>query len=118
MCRPPPIVIDTSGDTIVVSGLGAGMGFVLDDKSSTPIVITSAVVASPSVVDITLSAAPVNPAAVRVGYAIKRNDGNTTQDGPMIGARGCLRDSTNHVSLYDSVSNHNWMPAFIKEIPF
>ncbi|CAI0905308.1 hypothetical protein [Serratia quinivorans] len=114
----PPIVMDTSGDTITVDGLGAGMGFVLDDRSSTPIVIASAVVASPSVVDITLSAAPVNPDAVRVGYAIKRNDGNTTQDGPVIGARGCLRDSTNHISLYDSVSNHNWMPAFIKEIPF
>ncbi|WP_421412539.1 hypothetical protein ACOMDM_13425 [Serratia plymuthica] len=114
----PPLVLDTSGDVINTSGLGAGLGFVLDDRSSTPIVIVSAVAASGSVVDITLSAAPVNPAAVRVGYGIKRNDGNTTQDGPVIGARGCLRDSTNHISLYDSVSNHNWMSAFIKEIPF
>lgn len=114
----PPLVIDSSGDTITVSGLGNGMGFVLDDRSSTPIVISSVTLSSNSVIDISLSAAPVNPSGVRVGYGIKRNDGNTTQDGPVVGARGCIRDSTNHVSLYDSATNHNWMPAFIKEIPF
>ncbi|WP_199639632.1 hypothetical protein JEM67_10055 [Serratia sp. PAMC26656] len=114
----PPLVIDSTGETITVSGLGNGMGFVLDDRSSTPIVISSVTLASNSVIDISLSAAPINPSGVRVGYGIKRNDGNTTQDGPVIGARGCIRDSTNHVSLYDSAANHNWMPAFIKEIPF
>ncbi|MXS94376.1 hypothetical protein GST23_14010 [Serratia marcescens] len=114
----PPLVIDSTGETITVSGLGNGMGFVLDDRSSTPIVISSVTLASNSVIDIALSSAPLNPSAVRVGYGIKRNDGNTTQDGPVVGARGCIRDSTNHVSLYDSATNHNWMPAFIKEIPF
>ncbi|MGP3034248.1 hypothetical protein ACTVNG_06750 [Serratia ureilytica] len=113
---PRELVLDTSGSIINPDGLGAGLGFVCDDRTSSPPEIIVAAVSSTSTVDLTLSKPFANRCG-RIGYAIKRNDGNNNQDGPLVGARGCLRDSTAHESLYEpGVSHPNWCPAFIIEI--
>ncbi|MGQ5876932.1 hypothetical protein ACUNHB_21165 [Serratia sp. IR-2025] len=113
---PRELVLDTSGSIINPDGLGAGLGFVCDDRTSSPPEIIAAAVSSTSTVDLTLSKPFANRCG-RIGYAIKRNDGNNNQDGPLVGARGCLRDSTAHESLYEpGVSHPNWCPAFIIEI--
>lgn len=111
----PPLVLDTSNEIIKTDGLGAGLGFVFDDFSSNPPSITAVTVAGSNALQIDLSAAPASRNC-RIGYAIKRNTGNNSQDGPLIGARGVVRDSTDHVSIYDGVSNPNWCPAFIMNI--
>ncbi len=109
------IRFDTSNAVINTEGLGPGLGFVFDDYTSTPPAITKAEIIGNSVVQITLSAAPATKKN-RVGYAIKRNDGNTTQDGPDIGARGALCCSTAHMSLYEGINHTDWCPAFIRSI--
>ncbi|MFS7190702.1 hypothetical protein AB6864_26320 [Serratia proteamaculans] len=113
---PRELVLDASGGIISPDGLGAGLGFVCDDRTSNPPTVIDAVVSSTSSIDLTLSK-PLANRCGRIGYAIKRNDGNTEQDGPLVGARGCLRDSTTHESLYETgVTHPNWCPAFILEI--
>lgn len=113
---PRELVLDVSGSIINTDGLGAGLGFVCDDRTTSPPTITEATVSSTSTIDLTFSKPFANRCG-RIGYAIKRNDGNTTQDGPLVGARGCLRDSTTHESLYETgVTHPNWCPAFILEI--
>lgn len=113
---PRELVLDVSGEIISPDGLGAGLGFVCDDRTSSPPTVIDAVVSSTSSIDLTLSKPFANRCG-RIGYAIKRNDGNTEQDGPLVGARGCLRDSTAHESLYEpGVSHPNWCPGFILEI--
>lgn len=113
---PRELVLDTSGSIINPDGLGAGLGFVCDNRTNSPPEITAVAVSSTTTVDLTLSK-PFTNRCGRIGYAIKRNDGNTEQDGPLVGARGCLRDSTTHESLYETgVTHPNWCPAFIIEI--
>ncbi|CAI2140587.1 hypothetical protein [Serratia marcescens] len=113
---PRELVLDVSGGIISPDGLGAGLGFVCDDRTSSPPTVIDAVVSSTSSIDLTLSKPFANRSG-RIGYAIKRNDGNNNQDGPLVGARGCLRDSTAHESLYETgISHPNWCPAFIIEI--
>lgn len=113
---PRELVLDTSDSIVKTAGLDAGLGFVCDDRTSNPPVITEATLSSSVSIDLTLSKPFANRCG-RIGYAVKRNDGNTTQDGPLVGARGCLRDSTAHGSLYEpGISHANWCPAFIIEI--
>lgn len=113
---PRELVMDVSGNIIHTDGLGNGFGFVCDDRTSSPPTIIEATASSTSSVDLTLSKPFANRCG-RIGYAVKRNDGNTTQDGPIVGARGCLRDSTAHESLYETgVTHPNWCPAFIIDI--
>lgn len=113
---PRELVLDTSDGIVKTAGLDAGLGFVCDDRTSNPPVITEATLSSSVSIDLTFSKPFANRCG-RIGYAVKRNDGNTTQDGPLVGARGCLRDSTAHESLYEpGISHANWCPAFIIEI--
>lgn len=108
-----PLVLDASNNVIKTAGLGAGMGFVFDDFTDAPPEIIRVSVASNTVIEIELSKPPAGPSC-RVGYAIKRNDDNTTnQDGPIEGARGAVCDSTAHLSLYENKAHPNWCPAYI-----
>lgn len=114
----PPLVLDASDNIVKAAGLGPGLGFVFNDYTTASPTITSAAIfgASGLQVKLTLSA-PTTSRKCRVGYAIKRNDGNTTQDGPVVGARGVLHDSAAFASLYEpGVSHPNWCPAFIIEV--
>jgi hypothetical protein len=110
-----PLVIDTSGTVISTSGLGNGYGFNFDDRSGSSPTISSVAVVSNTKVRLTLSGAPAGKQC-RINYATKRDSGNTTQDGPVTGARGCLRDSTSHVNLYGLSNQSNWALAFTREV--
>lgn len=113
-CETQPLVLDTSGTFINTAGL-ANQGFQFDDGSGAAPLITDVSVAQRTVT-VTLAATPAGKRP-RWGYAMQRNAGNTTQDGPEVGARGTLRDSTAHQSLYDAVDQSNWAPAFVGELP-
>lgn len=113
---PRELVLDNSGNIINTDGLGDGLGFVCDDRTDSPPAIIAATASSTSSVDLTFSKPFANRCG-RIGYAIKRNDGNKNQDGPIVGARGCLRDNSAHESLYETgVTHPNWCPAFIIDI--
>lgn len=129
-----PLVIDTTGD-VAISGMATTRGFdVLEanapapNQTSTPPTFASTRIGIASVatfktnpnlgedaVRITLSAAPVSP-WVHVAYALRRDDPNSTQDGPVSGARGCIRDSAAQASLYDAHANHNWAAAWCQPV--
>ncbi|CAI2449467.1 hypothetical protein [Serratia proteamaculans] len=109
----PPLVIDKTEEVIKTEGLGAGMGYIFDDYTDSPPTIISVKVVSNTLIEIELSKPPAG-SSCRLGYAIKRNDDNTTnQDGPIIGARGAMCDSTAHISLYENKAHPNWCPAYI-----
>jgi hypothetical protein len=109
----PPLVIDKTEEIIKTAGLGAGMGYIFDDYTDSPPDIISVKVVSNIFIEITLSKPPAG-LSFRLGYAIKRNDDNTSnQDGPIIGARGAVCDSTAHISLYENKAHPNWCPAYI-----
>ena len=101
-----PLVLDTTGP-VSTTGLD-NYGFNFDDYSSSPPVITSVSVSDRSV-DITLDKAARR--SWRLAYAMKPN---STNAGPVTGARGCLRDSSGSQNIYDTaVTTYNWLPAFI-----
>lgn len=101
-----PLVLDTTGP-VSTTGLD-NYGFNFDDYSTSPPVITSVSVSDRSV-DITLDKAARR--SWRLAYAMKPN---STNAGPVTGARGCLRDSSGSQNIYDAaVTTYNWLPAFI-----
>lgn len=101
-----PLVLDSTGP-VSTTGLD-NYGFNFDDYSSSPPVITSVSVSDRSV-DITLDKAARR--SWRLAYAMKPN---STNAGPVTGARGCLRDSSGSQNIYDTaVTTYNWLPAFI-----
>lgn len=107
-----PLVLDASGSIIATAG-NANHGFRFQDGSGSPPAITGVAVSGLSVI-ITLASAPTGPRP-QLGYAIERNAGSP-DGGPVNGARGTLRDSTAHVSLYGDSPQANWCPAFILDI--
>lgn len=101
-----PLVLDTAGPVSTTDLDNYGFNF--DDYSSTPPVITSVSVGDRSV-DITLDKAARR--SWRLAYAMKPN---STNAGPITGARGCLRDSSGSQNIYDTaVTTYNWLPSFI-----
>ncbi|MGE6693360.1 sialate O-acetylesterase [Sphingobium limneticum] len=103
------LVEDTSG-AISTAGL-ATKGFLFDDGSGAPPAISSVALSGLSIM-ITLAAKPVGPDC-KIGYALARNAGETEQDGPVLGARGTIRDNAAHVRLSDNSNQFCWLPAFI-----
>ena len=101
-----PLVLDTTGP-VSTTGLD-NYGFNFDDYSTSPPVITSVSVSDRSV-DITLDKAARR--SWRLAYAMKPN---STNAGPITGARGCLRDSSGSQNIYDAaIITYNWLPSFI-----
>lgn len=109
-----PLVLDTTGAVITVAG-NANHGFRFRDGSGSPPTITGVAVSGLSVT-ITLSGSPAGPRP-QIGYAIERNAGSS-DGGPVNGARGTLRDSSAHESLYGDADQSNWCPAFILPLPW
>ncbi|MFY9350388.1 MAG: sialate O-acetylesterase [Sphingobium sp.] len=107
-----PIVLDTSGAVIATAG-NATHGFRFRDGSGAPPAISGVAAAGLSVT-ITLAAPPTGPRP-QIGYAIERNAGSA-DGGPLTGARGTLRDSSAHESLYGDADQSNWCPAFILDV--
>ena len=127
----PPLVIDTTG-LVNPASLPTGNvnGYDVQDATLARLTISSVAVSSPEYyapltlgvpstgVDITLSSAPSN-FPLLVSYAMRRNSwlsngGNdsTSYDGPVTGARGCLRDSAGYSLLNSGAlgvsTDNNW----------
>ncbi|KAJ95670.1 hypothetical protein [Raoultella planticola] len=101
-----PLILDTTGPVSTTSLDNYGFNF--DDYSGTPPAITSVAVNDNSV-DIVLDKA--SRKSWRLAYAMKPN---STNAGPITGARGCLRDSSGSQNIYDAaVTTYNWLPSFI-----
>jgi hypothetical protein len=112
---PHDVVLDEAGD-VTATGFASGVvkGFRFDDNSGAPPAISS-VVATGSLVQITLAAAPTGPRR-RLAYATERNTGES-RDGPVYGCRGLLRaDDAGVTSLYDAHVNRLWCRPFILEL--
>ncbi|KAB5494622.1 hypothetical protein F8564_19635 [Serratia sp. RJAL6] len=108
-----PLVLDTSDEIIKTEGLGAGLGYVFDDYTSTPPQIVRVSIFAPTIVEIELSSPPQN-LSCRIGCGIKGNENNeTNQSGPAAGARSVLRDSSEHISLYEGITHANWCPSYV-----
>jgi hypothetical protein len=107
------LVEDTSG-AISTAGL-ANKGFDFIDGSASSPTITSIALTGLSVI-ITLSAKPVGPRC-RIGYAIDRNSDQHDADGPIVGARGTIRDNAAYVRISDGATVYDWMPGFILDLP-
>lgn len=119
----PPLVVDTSGSPISLSGMLTYRGFDLYDDTGTSLTST---ISALSVVNIggTLTntglqltlTAPTSK-FVTIGYAMRR-DGpdSTTADGPITGARGCVRDSAAQTNLYDATTDNNWMMQWAADV--
>jgi hypothetical protein len=114
------LVLDTSGTITTASGTNNGAlanyGFSFDDGSASPPTITAVAVSGYSVT-LTLSGAPTGPRK-RVGYALAHTGTSTFAgyDGPVYGARGCLRDSVGYTRLSDSSTQYDWAPAFVMSL--
>ncbi|ACA14778.1 hypothetical protein M446_0204 [Methylobacterium sp. 4-46] len=125
-----PLVLDASGNVIAVSGMaavpsgtGGGYGFdVYDDLgnvvpiSAVSVGVPSTQYAGPPRLDIDLAVAPT-ARRLRVNYAQRRDDARPdTSDGPLTGARGCLRDSAAHTSIVGGGPQYNWCVQFSRLI--
>lgn len=110
-----PLVIDDSGDVVATTGLTTSKGFVFTDNTGSPPTITNVAVEGDRAVRITLSAAPAGKGSCRLGYARART-GGSLNDGRLTGARGLLRDSAAHPSLYGQPAQANWCVSFIREV--
>lgn len=119
-----PLVLDTSGAVIRTAGMATTFGF--DLLPADPVADTDGGFAASRVpiagvaayggdsVDITLSAAPT-ARELTVAYALRR-DTPGGSDGPVSGARGCVRDSAAHVSIIDGTTHRNWSVAWCRRI--
>lgn len=118
-----PLVMDTSDTTIRTAGIPGYYGFEVFAGGYPPaqgdagyasgsIAVTAHQIFAPTILRLQLASNPTTR-SLWLAYAWRRNDtGATTPDGPVTGARGCLRDSTAHVSLMDGVTSQNWCNAF------
>jgi hypothetical protein len=107
------LVEDTSG-AISTDGL-ANMGLLFDDGSGAPPAITSVALSGLSST-INFAAKPTGPRC-RIGYALARNAAETEQDGPILGARGTIRDNAGYVRICDGATVYDWLPGFILDLP-
>lgn len=112
-----PLVIDTAGD-VSISGMLSYRGFNVANIDGTYRSITGLTVNDDTNLRLTLASAPTDP-WVRWGYAMRRDNGDddTTADGPITGARGCVRDSSSNVSIYDGHVLRTWMVQCSGRIP-
>ncbi|GHH09407.1 hypothetical protein GCM10008023_06050 [Sphingomonas glacialis] len=106
------LVIDTSNSPVQTSGLSS-QGFAFDDGSGSAPAI-SGVAVSGNQITITLASAPTGRRP-RLAYAITRNSGNTTQDGPVIGARGTIRNDAALPTITGG-NQYNWLSAFVLQL--
>jgi hypothetical protein len=111
-----PLVLDISDAIVKTAGLdygrGAnGYGFEFDDGSGAPPYVTGVTILPPRVARVTLSAAPTG-GRKRLFYAMRK----TSQDGPVGGARGCLRDSSPATASYDGRALQNWAARFVQTL--
>jgi hypothetical protein len=107
------LVNDLSG---VISTVGlANMGFWFDDGSDNSPWVTTVDLTGLSA-KIKLSSRP-NGSDCKLGYAIARDTGAGDQDGPVVGARGTIRDDAAHVRIHDGVAQYGRLPSFIAMLP-
>lgn len=111
-----PLVLDTNGDVDVTS-TSTVKGFVFRDEGSTSCSIRSVELLpnTEDTVRIELTGSSTGPRPW-IGYAVSRETPGSP-DGPVEGARGCLHDSTEHLSLYDGHNNPNWCAMFAIDLP-
>lgn len=116
-CHVPtaPLVIDATG-AVSPAGLRGLYGFDVRLPDGTYAVISSVTVQNGTSLVLTL-AAPLTVAWVQVGYAMRRNSDSSTDDGPVVGARGCIRDSAAATNLYQSGQQANWMVHWSRRVP-
>jgi len=117
-------VSQTSNPTAGSISMTTTDGFEVVSPQHGALAISSVAVSSPyysvsgTGIDITL-AAPVSVPYVTVTYAARRDYGADlyANDGPIVGARGCVRDSAVDNSIYDSHPGYNWMVMFSAQVP-
>lgn len=110
-----PIVLDTTGAVITTTGLPPEnyYGLVFNDGSGASPKIVSHSINGRKLV-LTLEFVPTGFRG-RLCYATQRNTGET-RDGPVYGARGCLRGTASHASLYAGLpAAYDWCLPFIAE---
>ncbi|WP_313335792.1 hypothetical protein [Sphingobium yanoikuyae] len=108
------LVLDISETKVKLAGL-ADYGLLFDDASGAPPAITDVSVTGQQII-VDLAWKPAGPNC-RIGYALKRNADQWDADGPVLGARGCIRDDQASIRICDGVAQHNWLPAFILTLP-
>jgi hypothetical protein len=114
------LVLDTSGTVISIAGIPGYFGLIFNDGSSTPPAITGHSITATGYTNrtlrLTLAAPPGGAGPCLLSYAVTRNADNTTaQDGPLIGARGCLRSSVANTAL-DGATDYDWCVPFIRSV--
>ncbi|WP_018261876.1 sialate O-acetylesterase [Methylobacterium sp. WSM2598] len=123
-CHVPvePLVLDVSGTTISLTGMGSTLGFNAYAPDATAVTISSVSVAQASTdnnyrptIQIDFAAAFTVP-WIRLNYACNRDPSASYDDGPILGARGCVRDSARHLNLYNGSSHHNWLPQSSRRV--
>lgn len=121
-----PLVLDISGADVSVplagttnGWAGSRYGFEADDGSGNAIDLSAATfaVVTPSggypavSIDVTLGSAPTAK-DVWISYAWHADGDNPGESGPLVGPRGCLRDSASIVSIEDGHVDRNWCLPF------
>jgi hypothetical protein len=111
-----PIVIDASGEEVSPNGLRGMYGFDVQTMSGVDLSISS-IVAYKTAVYIRLASPPPS-GLVRIGYAMRRNSDDNSDDGPELGARGLVRDSSASKNLYQDYVLRNWLIHSTRIIPY
>lgn len=103
-------------DSSAISTTGlANDGFLFEDGSGSPPAISSVSV-SGQTITVMLAAKPTGPDC-RIGYALARNSGAGDADGPVLGARGTIRDDQAHIRISDGAAQYNWLSSFVMRLP-
>lgn len=108
------LVLDISEVRVKLAGL-LNYGFIFDDGSG----------ASPSITGVSVDGMKVHidfsfkpsGADCKLIYAGARNADQYDADGPVYGARGCLRDNAAYTALSGGASHFNWALGFVLRLP-
>ncbi|GJD41300.1 hypothetical protein OICFNHDK_3783 [Methylobacterium bullatum] len=115
--------ISNSGGTLP-GGLSAGTDYYVVRTATAQIKLATSLASALAGTVVTLSSAGtgthtltadgtlLGDGAIQAVYATKRNDGNTNDDGPVLGQRGCLHDDLYAPNLEDGYLSCNWCVSF------
>jgi hypothetical protein len=113
------VTIDTTGAVVSVTDIPGYYGVQVVDGTGSPPVITTHSVTSGGytarTLRFTLDKAPGGFGDVIVSYATTRSAGAGEQDGPLVGARGCIRTAAGTTAL-DGTTDYDWCIPFIRKI--
>jgi len=110
-----PMVIDVSEAIIKLTGMRSNKGFVLFRMNGTEVPVTNISIGSASTTTgdvpcIFLEHAAGITEPLRWSYAERRDSGDDgSPDGPVSGARGCIRDSAAEAPITGSFTSYNWL---------